>query len=236
VTRQVLEWALISDNGESGVEEMLLPFADDAAKQSALQICALHGLTSRLYTLLDGKCDPSSRDDDGWTALDWAILHGQEMFALELLRLAGPAVAHACHRSTKALARAARNRHLWQLAELLEFEPLATAQAAFRKILEDGTEEGLLELLLQGSFSLNPKLGVKQCDSGRTKIDCKDASELSGDRTLDIPWMHAWKEVEPTWHCSFCVGKPNLHWPVEVHSVFWQGLVPCHRGQVTLSS
>eukprot|EP00439_Symbiodinium_sp_Y106_P057043 s4376_g8.t1 len=153
----VLEWALISDNGESGVEEMLLPFADDAAKQSALQICALHGLTSRLYTLLDGKCDPSSRDDDGWTALDWAILHGQEMFALELLRLAGPAVAHACHRSTKALARAARNRHLWQLAELLEFEPLATAQAAFRKILEDGTEEGLLELLLQGSFSLNPR-------------------------------------------------------------------------------
>ncbi|CAE7480285.1 FH3 [Symbiodinium sp. KB8] len=153
----VLEWAMTSDNRECGVEEMLLPLADDAAKQSALQICALHGLTTRLYILLDAKCDPSSRDDDGWTPLDWAILHGQEMFALELLRLAGPAVAHACHRSTKALARAARNRHLWQLAELLEFEPLATAQAAFRKILEDGTEEGLLELLLQGNFPLNPQ-------------------------------------------------------------------------------
>ena len=161
-----------------------------------LRALKTEGLTSRLYTLLDGsetqlsllkpacseqapcrKCDPSSRDDDGWTALDWAILHGQEqtkigrfrlmrcphqrnadglqqfysncarkqkaesiqtrrvivcdrtvqlvtaanyvyqhmqctttcmmqeMFALELLRLAGPAVAHACHRSTKALAR-----------------------------------------------------------------------------------------------------------------------------------
>lgn len=110
----VLEWAMTSDNRECGVEEMLLPLADDAAKQSALQICALHGLTTRLYILLDAKCDPSSRDDDGWTPLDWAILHGQEMFALELLRLAGPAVAHACHRSTKALARAARNRHLWR--------------------------------------------------------------------------------------------------------------------------
>ena len=26
------------------------------------------------------RCDPGGRDDDGWTALDWAIAQGQEQF------------------------------------------------------------------------------------------------------------------------------------------------------------
>eukprot|EP00931_Biecheleriopsis_adriatica_P073564 TRINITY_DN47825_c0_g1_i1.p1 TRINITY_DN47825_c0_g1~~TRINITY_DN47825_c0_g1_i1.p1 ORF type:complete len:892 (+),score=115.29 TRINITY_DN47825_c0_g1_i1:35-2710(+) len=147
----VLEWAV--HHGQEEIAALLVYYgADDEAKACALRAIAVHGLYAMLLRLLDAHCDPMSRDLQGWTALDWAVTEGQETVALELLRRGGPALAQGCGRGIAALARIARNKELWQLTPLLEYEPIAAASRDFQSIVEGGDANGLQQLLLSGSF------------------------------------------------------------------------------------
>ncbi|CAJ1353718.1 unnamed protein product [Effrenium voratum] len=156
----VLEWAL-----PFAALEVLLPWADGSAKSSALFSAARAGLTAPLALLIAAHADVAARDAEGWTALDWATASGHEDFALELLHLGGPLLAQSCKRSVPALARVARNRHLWQLAGLLEYEPLIRAQEEFCQILTDPRTQ-LTDLLVRGHLQLNTPIG------GETPLEC----------------------------------------------------------------
>lgn len=165
----VLEWAVLAPVS-ADVVVSLLPYADAVAIQSTLRLSAIYGRSTVLYHLMSADCDVCRRDADGWTAFDWAISQGHEDFALQLLQQ-GPQIAYASGRPLASLARVSRHNGLIHLAELLEAEPVAKAEAAFEQILRGGTATELQELLLQGRFRLNSPLQVSDF-AGSWPLQC----------------------------------------------------------------
>eukprot|EP00930_Biecheleria_cincta_P039641 TRINITY_DN27234_c0_g1_i1.p1 TRINITY_DN27234_c0_g1~~TRINITY_DN27234_c0_g1_i1.p1 ORF type:complete len:828 (+),score=133.72 TRINITY_DN27234_c0_g1_i1:46-2529(+) len=151
----VLEWAVYHHQLE--VVMLLLNFGPDLlAATLALKLAAIHGLHTIVVRLLDAACDPSNRDEHGWTALDWAVTEGQEPIALEMLRRGGSALAETSGRSVVSLARIARSHGLWQLVPLLEYQPdVAASQQEFQTAVEAGDIAAVQQLLLQGSLRVN---------------------------------------------------------------------------------